>query len=106
MHGHYSMMRFLLLLLSSALWTVCQGCGQGPELATVRGVVQHNGNPLTGGSIIFSPVDHHSKADGQVQNDGTYALKTLKRDGAAPGNYRVTVVAGGRGGRGASVNFK
>ena len=86
------MMRFLLLLLGSALWIACQGCGQGPELATVQGVVQHNGTPLTGGFVIFSSVDHHTKAHCQIQNDGTYALKTLKRDGATPGDYRVTVV--------------
>ncbi|MEO2048440.1 MAG: hypothetical protein ABGX16_17950 [Pirellulales bacterium] len=86
------MMRFLLLLLGSALLTACQGCGQGLELATVQGVVQYNGTPLTGGNVIFSPVDHHSKADGQIKSDGTYALKTIKRAGSAPGSYRVTIV--------------
>ena len=58
----------------------------------MQGVVQHNGMPLTGGSVIFSSVDHHKKADGQIQNEGTFALKTLKRAGATPGDYRVTVV--------------
>jgi hypothetical protein len=86
------MMRFLLLLLGSVLWAACQGCGPGLELATVQGVVQHNGTPLTGGSVIFAPVDHKTKADGQIQDDGTYTLETLKSDGAVPGEYRVTIV--------------
>jgi hypothetical protein len=87
-------MRFLFFLLSSALWAVCQGCGQGPELAAVQGVVQHDGVPLTkGGTVLFLSVDHHRQARGQIQDDGSYALKTLKPgDGATPGNYRVTVV--------------
>lgn len=79
--------------LVSMLCTACLGCGQGPQLAPVQGVVQHNGTPLTGGKVLFISVEKHRPAFGQIQNDGTYALSTLKPgDGATIGKYSVKVV--------------
>jgi hypothetical protein len=72
------------------------GCGSGLKLYPVHGkVVYPDGSPMKGGAVIFEPVDSSVKvsARGYIDNeDGTFALTTVKAgDGAPAGPYRVMV---------------
>ncbi|MFO0864800.1 MAG: hypothetical protein U0744_09130 [Gemmataceae bacterium] len=65
------------------------GCG-GATTAEVKGVVTHKGAPITGGTLIFSPVQSGKPATAEVQSDGTYTLSTFgKNDGAVLGKHKV-----------------
>jgi hypothetical protein len=79
-----------LLLLS--------GCGvEQPKLAIVHGKVSHDGAPLPGGTIVFTPDATRGNtgplAWAEIQRDGTYSLRTDDQPGATPGWHRVTVVS-------------
>jgi hypothetical protein len=71
------------------------GCG-GAKTYPVRGkVVFKDGKALTGGTVIFEPVDKNLKvsARGDIQPDGTFRLGTdSDNDGAPEGGYHVLVV--------------
>lgn len=71
------------------------GCSSD-KLAAVQGKVTYpDGKPYSGGQVIFDPLDpaNHTSPQGDIQEDGTFALGTNKaRDGAAPGQYKVRVV--------------
>ncbi|MFO0881309.1 MAG: hypothetical protein U0840_28755 [Gemmataceae bacterium] len=81
---------FALLLLA--------GCGRnGGKLAPVQGRVFHKGQPVAGGTIVFTP-DPERGGTGQqswarIGDDGTYYLQTEGRPGASPGWHRITVSA-------------
>jgi hypothetical protein len=67
--------------------------GCGGEMAAVNGSVAHEGKPLSGGKIIFTPVAEGQPAFGMIQADGTYQLSTEREnDGAKAGQYRVSVL--------------
>lgn len=76
------------------------GCGGGsddPSTASVSGKVTRNGQPVSGGSVMFSPVSSADKKQpgkpgaGDVGADGSYTLSTYnKGDGAVIGKHRVT----------------
>lgn len=72
------------------------GCGSGASVAKVTGKVAYNGQPVTGGTLMFLPVP----ADGAVEAgepgvaavdaDGTYTVSTHgTQDGAVIGRHRV-----------------
>src|SRR5437773_3663831 len=70
------------------------GCGSG-NTSPVRGKVAFkDGTPLTGGLVLFRPVDEKLQvsARGDIREDGTFILGTYKEgDGAVPGKYQVAV---------------
>ena len=70
------------------------GCGtNGTDLVPVHGLVSLDGLPLPRGTISFIP-DSGSSATSPINSDGTFQLRTQgKFDGAAPGRYRVAIVA-------------
>jgi hypothetical protein len=69
------------------------GCGGG-DLAPVHGkVTTAKGEPVKGGTLIFSPTGEGSSglpATAEVQPDGTYTLKTNDSTGAKIGRLVVT----------------
>jgi hypothetical protein len=82
------------------------GCGgNSGDLSTapVKGKVTHNGQPVTGGSVIFSPIAASAGTKptqtgksgvGNVGNDGSFTLSTYGNgDGAVVGKHRVTYSA-------------
>jgi hypothetical protein len=81
-------------ILSGAFF-VCltiTGCG-GVYDASVRGKVTLDDTPVPRGTVSFSPVGAGPAAYGQIQNDGSYTLRTGREEGIPPGLYQVTVVA-------------
>jgi hypothetical protein len=84
---------------AAVLLLLAGGCGGGTtsSLTTVKGKVSYRGRPLATGTIVFAPDavrgNHGALARAAIQPDGTYALQTDDAPGAAPGWYRVTVIA-------------
>lgn len=81
------------VLVAALLTIVSCGCGSdAPKTVPVTGKVTYNGQPVTSGTIMLVPQDSGYGATGQIQKDGTFELTSFKPgDGAAPGNYSVTV---------------
>jgi len=74
------------------------GCEGGTaSLAPVSGKVSYQNQPLSRGTIVFVPdADRGNNgplAQGTIQAGGSYAVQTEGKPGAAPGWYRVTVIA-------------
>jgi hypothetical protein len=66
------------------------GCG-GAE-STVSGTVTLDGRAVGPGVIVFAPADGTSNpADGAIQVDGSYFLRTSREEGLKAGKYRVGV---------------
>nr|AYC79401.1 hypothetical protein [uncultured bacterium] len=93
-------MRLLLWasLCSSVLCLAFSGCGGGtpgkPKPIPVSGKVVWNGQPVTTGSVLFSPVDRDKGhlATGEIDSKGNYVASTFeKKDGVVPGSYKISV---------------
>jgi hypothetical protein len=71
------------------------GCSQGPTVYRVKGKVTYQGKALTTGVVAFHHTDQKSPlVKGEIGPDGTFQLSTRRPgDGAAPGEYRVTVTS-------------
>lgn len=84
-------LRCVLLLASLAVL----GCGHDEPLAPVRGQVFFHGQPLPGGTIVFTPDAERGGrgplAYSEIGSDGRYALRTGDKLGTVPGWYRVTI---------------
>ena len=90
-----------IILVSVTGWTALSlfglaGCGgRGPytgSLYPVKGrVLLADGTPLAGGTVQFIPTRGGLPASGRIAADGTFALKSRSRDGAAPGDYKVRI---------------
>lgn len=69
------------------------GCGgHEKETATVKGTVLLDGQPFTGGAVVFTPAAGRA-AMGKIAPDGSYTLGTYRPgDGAIVGHHQVSVV--------------
>lgn len=84
------------MLLAS---TVLTGCGRGPNLVEVEGMLTLDGEPLAFKSIVFVPEQGtpENGAAGYSNKEGKYQLMaivsgvTRDMDGVPPGRYKVTV---------------
>lgn len=67
------------------------GCGSSGR-APVSGKVTVQGQPVQGGTLVFSPLKGEGKsATAEIKSDGTYTLGTNRPgDGAVVGRHRVT----------------
>lgn len=73
------------------------GCGGSNTFAVTGKVSFEDGSPVPGGMIVFHPAESKDEkthsADGTINADGTFKLRTFKPgDGAFVGNYKVTVI--------------
>ncbi|MDR1492061.1 MAG: carboxypeptidase-like regulatory domain-containing protein [Planctomycetaceae bacterium] len=90
------MKKYLSLFL---ITTFCfAGCGSSkidPSYRFVTGVVTHNGTPVAGASVLFSPLDGGLAASGVSDASGNYQLSTgttqVPRSGTKSGKYKVAV---------------
>ena len=72
------------------------GCGNSAKMPPVEGRVFFHGNPLPGGTVVFSP-DPERGGNGplswaMIQPDGRYQLQSKTQLGAVVGWHRVTVL--------------
>ena len=89
-----------LLVPAIALLPTLVGCGSGKfPVAKAKGKVICNGQPVTSGSVTFSPMGEADSlevgksATATVGSDGTFVLTTDNRfDGAVVGKHRVQYV--------------
>jgi hypothetical protein len=74
---------------------VFAGCSKANDgLVPVTGQVVVDGKPAVGAAIVFHPVDGGNGTHplGQVDSNGDFQLTTIRSgDGAAPGEYKVTL---------------
>ena len=85
----------LLTLLLLCLFAT--GCGGGAKTAAVSGKVTYKGQLVPKSNVSFTPAEGTgAAAAGFTDDGGHYTLGTLStNDGAAPGKYRVSVIARG-----------
>jgi hypothetical protein len=83
---------WLQVTLGLAVLGGSAGCG-GAGLVKVKGVVTLDGKPLSSATISFIPIAGAGRpASGLSDADGNFQLTTHRtNDGAAPGEYKVTV---------------
>jgi hypothetical protein len=91
------MSRFLRGLVGVLLWTVCGCAGHKPVYPVSGKVVDAQGRPASGATVIFCPAenvyDNANKPAGLADERGHFTLGTYRRDDGAPaGEYVVTVV--------------
>jgi hypothetical protein len=88
-------LRAILAIVSVFFFVGCDG-GKA-SLAPVSGKVFYQNQPLGRGTIVFVPdADRGNNgplAQGTIQAGGSYTVQTEGKPGAAPGWYRVTVIA-------------
>jgi hypothetical protein len=87
----------LCVLLAFVLCGSWFGCGGGSKTAGVSGHVTYKGKPVAKANVSFTPVEGAGRAaSGLTDDNGYYTLGTMSAsDGAAPGKYRVTIIARG-----------
>ena len=67
------------------------GCS-GSFDSQVFGTVTLDGNAIGPGFLVFVPIDgERNPANGAIQPDGSYELKTANTSGLHPGKYQVSV---------------
>jgi hypothetical protein len=66
------------------------GCGTS---TTVSGKVTLDGQPLTKGTVTFSPKGEAPAATSQIDSSGNYRLSVGTSSNVAPGSYQVTIDA-------------
>src|SRR5687767_2841174 len=79
-----------LLVLAALVGASCSGS----DLATVRGQVIYQGNPVEGAVVTFHPRSNDANAQrpsGLTDKDGNFTLTTGLKPGAPAGEYVATV---------------
>ena len=82
--------RFRLTALLIALVGSSVGCGER-LVYPVEGDVLLDGQPLDGATVVFEPDGQGHPAVASTGKDGSFRVTTAEGDGAAPGNYKVTL---------------
>ncbi len=71
------------------------GCGHDEQRTPVRGRVFFHGQPLPGGTIVFTPDAERGGrgplAYGEIDAEGHYTLRSGDKLGVVPGWHRVTI---------------
>lgn len=80
--------RILLVLFALGIGMI-SGCSENYPLSG-KVVYSDNGEPLTGGAVIFTTETH--VAQGVIKKNGTYVVGSLKsNDGIPPGDYKIYI---------------
>lgn len=92
-------MKSLRLHLCCATLLVLAGCAREEPAVTVEGKVMFDGQPLTVGTVIFTPDAARGNTSpheprGKIDAQGVYRLTATKdRPGVPPGWYKVSINA-------------
>jgi hypothetical protein len=88
--GIHPMRQFGTLVLLSIAFVA--GCSGGKFESSVSGTVTLDGKAIGPGFLVFAPVGGETNpANGAIQTDGSYELKTANTAGLHPGKYKVSV---------------
>ena len=82
----------VVLLFFAVNFTGCTPAGV--QVVQVKGRMTHNGQPLDGASVTFSPTTHEGReASGLTNANGEFVVLTqgATKSGCMPGSYRVSV---------------
>ena len=83
--------RSTVRLLTALLLVTSLGCGGGPNLVGVSGVVTREGQPVENVQVTFMPQTGRP-AWGATDAEGRYTLEFAQGDlGVVPGKYKVVV---------------
>ncbi|WP_169975767.1 carboxypeptidase-like regulatory domain-containing protein [Tautonia rosea] len=85
-------MLFSVAVVSALL--ISTGCGSGPKLVPVSGIVTLNGEPLEGAELTFVPDPGNAEmtpGGDQTGPNGNYKAMYNFRSGLAPGKYTVLI---------------
>jgi hypothetical protein len=81
------------LLCGLLLLFAAPGCSNSAMESQVSGVVTLDGQPVGPGTVVFVRTEGGGNpADGAIQIDGKYFLKTSRDVGLHPGEYKASVV--------------
>ena len=70
------------------------GCGQEVQIATVKGQVVMDGNPVAGALVVFQP-EHGRPSNGKTDDQGQYELNYSQSEkGAVVGLHSVRITTG------------
>ena len=84
--------RQLELMLGSLCLACALGCSGGDFESNVSGTVTLDGKAIGPGFLVFAPVAGDTNpANGAIQSDGSYELKTANTAGLRAGKYKVSV---------------
>ena len=90
----------MVKIVLAVILLAAAGCGGGPEVVPVSGVITLDNEPLAGARINTQPigtVDNPNPGQGsfgETDNEGRYTLELASdgQDGAIVGEHRVTIV--------------
>lgn len=83
-----------LAIIGLGVSFISLGCGRadGPEIASVEGVVTLNGTPIEGAGVSFEPIPEGRSSFALTDADGHYELNYLPgKDGAIVGEHQVRI---------------
>src|SRR3954447_8743448 len=87
-----SQRRTRIALAVAMILTLASGCHNSSMEPEVSGTVKLDGKPIGPGTIAFVPTEQGRKsANGLVESDGSYNVKTIRGSGLLAGQYRVAV---------------
>lgn len=67
--------------------------GCGGRSASVSGIVTVDGSPVNQGTVTFSPTNGGMRASGDIEEDGSYTIRTNRDSGLDVGEYDVAVMS-------------
>ena len=76
-----------LLLLAAIFGAGCSG----EPLGQITGKVTLQGTPVTTGSVVFENIEQGISVNAPLEPDGSYTVKTYKRNGLPPGKYQIAI---------------
>ena len=82
-------LRRMAISLTCLASFLAMGCGRS-SLVPAQGKVTFRGYPLNNGLVVLVP-ERGPLAIGRIQSDGNFVLFTGDKQGAYPGNYRISV---------------
>ncbi len=69
------------------------GCNRNPPVGKVEGKITVNGTPISGGKILFLPLEGGIQGIGKVRPDGTFTVGTFgSSDGALVGQHHLMLI--------------
>ena len=73
--------------------SLCAGCSGRADLASVRGKVTLDGQPLTGAFVVYAPMARGTTSSRSTSPTSTLRIQTLRKNSGATKAYSKSVSA-------------